>query len=355
MTEWAAHQPLSRRPATREVDRMTETTNSMRAVRIHAPGGAEAMRVETVPVPRPGPGEALVRVERAGVNFIDVYKRAGLYTVPLPATLGEEGAGTVVAVGDGVTTVGAGERVAWASVLGAYAEHAVVPAHRLVPLPSGVDAAQGAAVMLQGMTAHYLATSTYPLQPGDRCLVHAAAGGVGLLLVQLAKRRGAHVIATAGSDEKAQLARDAGADEVIVYTRQDFVAETRRATDGEGVRVVYDSVGRTTFLPGLDVLRPRGTMVLFGQSSGPVEPMDPQLLNRKGSLFLTRPTLAHYIATREELLWRAGELFEWIGRGELQVRVGAEFPLADAAEAHRALEGRRTTGKVLLRVADAAG
>ncbi|MET0396266.1 MAG: quinone oxidoreductase [Longimicrobiaceae bacterium] len=326
----------------------------MRAVRVHEPGGAGAMRVEDVPVPRPGAGEALVRLEAAGVNFIDVYKRTGLYTIPLPATLGEEGAGTVAAVGAGVAEVREGDRVAWAGVLGAYAEYAVVPAAKLVPLPDGVGAAQGAAVMLQGLTAHYLATSTYPLREGDRCLVHAAAGGVGLLLVQIARRRGAFVIGTAGSDDKAELARAAGADEVIVYTRDDFVAETRRLTGGRGLQVVYDSVGRTTFLPGLELLAPRGTMVLFGQSSGPVAPVDPQLLNQKGSLFLTRPTLAHYVATREELLGRAGELFAWIAAGELSVRVGAEYPLEDAAEAHRALEGRRTTGKVLLRVDPAA-
>ena len=321
----------------------------MHAVRLHEPGGAEALRYETVPIPRPGAGEARVRVEAAGVNFIDVYKRTGLYKVPLPATLGEEGAGTVTAVGDGVTEVRVGDRVAWASAMGSYAEHAVVPAAKLVPLPAEVSAAEGAALMLQGMTAHYLAASTYPLREGDRCLVHAAAGGVGLLLVQIAKRRGAFVIGTAGSDEKAELARQAGADEVIVYTRQDFVAETRRITGGRGVQVVYDSVGKTTFLPGLDLLVPRGMMVLFGQSSGPVAPLDPQVLNQKGSLFLTRPTLGNYVATREELLWRAGELLAWAAAGELQVRVGAEYPLAEAAEAHRALEGRRTTGKVLLR------
>ncbi|HST57636.1 MAG TPA: quinone oxidoreductase [Longimicrobium sp.] len=331
---------------------MGEVPDTMRAVRVHAHGGAEAMRMEEVPVPRPGAGEALVRLEAAGVNFIDVYKRMGLYKVPLPATPGEEGAGTVAAVGEGVADVRVGDRVAWAGVGGAYAEYAVVPAAKLVPLPEGVSATLGAAVMLQGMTAHYLAASTYPLRVGDRCLVHAAAGGVGLLLVQIAKRRGAHVIATAGSDEKAELARGAGADHVIVYTREDFVAETRRWTGGAGLQVIYDSVGKTTFLPGLDLLAPRGMMVLFGQSSGPVEPMDPQLLNQKGSLFLTRPKLGDYILTRDELLWRAGELFAWIAAGELSVRVGAEFPLAEAAEAHRALEGRRTTGKVLLRVAD---
>lgn len=321
---------------------------TMWAVRLHEPGGAEAMRYETVPIPRPGVGEALVRVEAAGVNFIDVYKRSGLYKVPLPSTLGEEGAGTVAAVGEGVDDVRVGDRVAWAGAMGSYAEYAAVPAAKLVPLPAEVDAVRGAALMLQGITAHYLAASTYPLREGDRCLVHAAAGGVGLLLVQIAKRRGAHVIATAGSDEKAELARQAGADEVIVYTRQDFVEETRRLTGGRGVHVVYDSVGKTTFLPGLELLVPRGMMVLFGQSSGPVAPVDPQLLNQKGSLFLTRPTLGDYVATREELLWRAGELLAWVAAGELSVRVGAEYPLADAAEAHRALEGRRTTGKVLL-------
>lgn len=326
-----------------------ELPADMRAVRVHAHGGREAMRVERVPVPRPTAGMALVRLERAGVNFIDIYKRAGLYKPPLPLTLGDEGAGTVVAVGDRVEEVRPGDRVAWAVASGAYAEYALVPAAKLVPLPDGVSAAQGAAVMLQGMTAHYLATSTFPLKHGHRCLVHAAAGGVGLLLVQIAKRLGAWVVGTAGSDEKAALARAAGADEVIVYTRDDFVAEVRRLTHGEGVHVVYDSVGKSTFLAGLDLIVPRGMMVLFGQSSGPVAPLDPQVLNAKGSLFLTRPTLGHYVATREELLWRAGALFGWLAAGELDVHVGAEFPLADVAAAHEALEGRRTTGKVLLR------
>ena len=330
---------------------MSELPTTMRAVRVREHGGPEALQLEELPVPRPGAGEALVRLDAAGVNYIDVYKRTGLYKLPLPATLGEEGAGTVAAVGAGVAEVAVGDSVAWASVLGSYAEYALVPAAKLVPLPAGVRTADAAAVMLQGMTAHYLAASTYPLRAGDRCLVHAAAGGVGLLLVQIAKRRGAYVIGTAGSDEKAELARGVGADEVIVYTRDDFVAETRRLTAGQGVQVIYDSVGRTTFLPGLDLLVPRGMMVLFGQSSGPVAPVDPQLLNQKGSLFLTRPTLGHYVATREELLWRAGELFAGIARGELRVRVGTEYPLASVAEAHRALEGRRTTGKVLLRVA----
>jgi NADPH:quinone reductase len=329
---------------------MSATT--MRAMRVHAPGGPDAIAEDRIPVPAPGPGEALVRVEFVGVNFIDIYKRSGLYTVPLPSTIGEEGAGTVEAVGEGVTDIRAGDRVAWASIGGACAEYAIVPAARLVPVPREVDSRVAAAVMLQGMTAHYLATTTYPLAEGHRCLVHAAAGGVGLLLVQIAKRRGAHVIGTAGTDEKAELAKGAGADDVIVYTRQDFVDEVRRLTDSRGVHVVYDSVGKTTFLRGFDVIVPRGMMVLFGQSSGPVDPINPQLLNQKGSLFLTRPTLSHYTAARDELLWRAGELFEWIGRGELAVRIGAEFPLSEVAEAHRALEGRRTTGKVVLRVAE---
>jgi NADPH:quinone reductase len=324
---------------------------SMLAIRLHETGGPEVLQAERVALPGPGEGEALVRVEFAGVNFIEVYQRSGQYAVPLPATPGGEGGGVVEALGHGVDGVAVGDRVAWAGGgLGAYAEYAVVPAAKLVPLPSHMSARLGAAVMLQGMTAHYLATSVYPLRDGDRCLVHAAAGGVGLLLVQLAKRRGAHVLGTAGSEKKAGLARAAGADDVIVYTSQDFAAEVRRLTDGRGVDVIYDSVGKTTFLPGLDVLAPRGMMVLFGQSSGPVAPMDPQLLSRKGSLFLTRPTLGHYTSTRDELLWRAGELFALMESGELDVRIGNEFALADAADAHRALEGRRTTGKLLLRM-----
>lgn len=322
----------------------------MRAARINAHGGSDVIRIEDVPAPEPGLGEAIVRVAYAGVNFIDVYKREGLYKIPLPSTLGEEAAGTVVAVGSDVTTVRQGDRVAWAGLTGAYAEFAVVPADRLVRVPNDVPLNVAAAVMLQGMTAHYLTRSTYPLKNGDRCLVHAAAGGVGLLLVQIAKKLGAFVIGTAGSDEKAELARGAGADHVIVYTREDFVAATKRLTSNAGVDVVYDSVGKTTFNGGLDVLKPRGMMVLFGQSSGPVEPVDPQILNRKGSLFLTRPTLAHYTATRDELLSRAGDLFSWMERGELDVRIGAEFPLDQIAQAHDALEGRRTTGKVVIRV-----
>lgn len=326
---------------------MSEKT--MLAVRLREHGGPDALRTERVPVPRPGPEEALVRIEATGVNFIEIYQRMGLYPVELPATLGGEGGGMVAEVGPGVEGLSVGDRVAWAGGSGSYAEYAALPAVKLVLLPQAVSTRTAAAVMLQGMTAHYLATSTYPLHAGDRCLVHAASGGVGLLLVQIAKRRGAWVVGTVGTDEKATLARKAGADEVIVYTRQDFAAEVRRLTDGRGVHVVYDSVGKATVLPGLDVLAPRGMMVLFGQSSGPVDPIDPQILNRKGSLFLTRPTLVHYIATREELLQRSGDLFSWIEAGELDVHVGAEFPLVEAAEAHRALEGRRTTGKVLLR------
>lgn len=324
--------------------------STMQAVRLHATGAPDVLMAEPVPVPSPGAGEVLVRVEAAGVNFIDVYKRTGLYTVPLPATLGEEGAGVVASVGEGVADLAAGDRVAWAGTLGSYAEFVLVRAGKLVPIPDGIDTRTAAAVMLQGMTAHYLATSTYPLRRGDTCLIHAAAGGVGLLLVQMARRAGARVLATAGTEDKAALAREAGAHEVIVYTREDFVAETNRLTDGRGVEVVYDSVGRATFLPGLDVLAPRGMMVLFGQSSGPVDPIDPQLLARKGSLFLTRPSLAFYTATPQELQRRADDIFAWVGAGQLAVRIGAEFPLEEAAEAHRALEGRRTTGKVLLRV-----
>jgi NADPH:quinone reductase len=323
----------------------------MRAIRVHEAGPPEVMRLEEIDSPRPKPGEAIVHVEAAGVNFIDIYKRSGQYKIPLPSTLGEEGAGTVSAIGEGVTDVAVGDRVAWSGALGAYAELAAVPAWRLVQLPNDVSVMQGAAIMLQGITAHYLACSTYPVSKDTTCLLHAGAGGVGLLLTQIAKRRGARVIVTVGSDEKAELAKDAGADEIIIYTRQDFVAETKRLTDGRGVDVVYDSVGKTTFLGGLDVLVPRGMMVLFGQSSGAVAPIDPQILNQKGSLFLTRPTIVHYTRTKEELQERAKNLFEWIANDGLRVRIGAEYPLAEAGEAHRALEGRRTTGKVILRIA----
>jgi NADPH2:quinone reductase len=319
----------------------------MKAIRIHRTGGPEVLQYEDIPVPTPAAGQALIRVEAAGLNFIDIYRRTGLYKVELPHTLGQEGAGTVEAVGSGVTSVAVGERVAFTDVPGAYAQYLVAPADRLVPIPPKVSARQAAAVILQGLTAHYLATSTYPLKGGDLCLVHAAAGGVGLLLCQIAKRHGARVIGTVSTDAKAELARHAGADEIIIYPRQDFEVEVKRLT-GAGVHVIYDSVGKTTFDKGLDCLRPRGMMVLFGQSSGPVPPFDPQLLNRKGSLFLTRPTLFNYVSTREELLTRARELLGWVADGSLSVRIDREFPLADAASAQQALAGRGTTGKVLL-------
>jgi NADPH2:quinone reductase len=320
----------------------------MRAIRVPQYGGPENMKLEELPIPTPAPGQALVRLEAAGVNFIDVYQRTGLYKNPVPVPLGLEGAGVVEEVGTGVTTVRPGDRVAWTGVPGSYATHNAVPADRLVTLPAGLDARAGAAAMLQGMTAHYLTHSTYPLKPGDGCLVHAAAGGVGLLLCQMARRAGARVIGTVSTEEKARLAREAGAHEVILYTTQDFEAEVKRLMDGKGLQVVYDSVGKDTFEKGFNCLAPRGYMVLYGQSSGPVALLDPQVLNAKGSLFLTRPSLHHHILTREELLRRAGDVLGWIHKGELKLRIGATFPLAEAAEAHRQLEGRQTTGKVLL-------
>jgi NADPH2:quinone reductase len=320
----------------------------VKAIRVHATGGPEVLRLEEVPVPVPGAEQIVIRVEAAGVNFVDVYHRKGLYPVSLPFTPGREAAGIVERVGEGVSTCRPGDRVASESLVGGYAECALAAAERVVPLPRDVSSRVGAAVILQGLTAHFLALSTYPLRPGDTCLVHAAAGGVGLLLCQIARRLGARVIGTVSTEEKARLAREAGADEVILYTRDDFQAETRRITGGAGVQVVYDTVGRTTFLKGLDCLAPRGMMVLCGQSSGPVGPFDPQLLNQKGSLFLTRPTLAHHVLTRAELLQRSQELLGWVADGSLAVRIGLELPLAAAAEAHAELEARRTTGKVLL-------
>jgi len=320
----------------------------MKAIQVSAPGGPDALEYVDVAQPVPGPGQALVKIDAAGVNFIDVYQRTGQYKVATPFTLGQEAGGTVAALGPGVSGLKVGHRVAYAGVLGAYAEFAAVPADRLVVLPNGVSTKQGAAAMLQGMTAQYLATTTYPLKAGDTCLVHAAAGGVGQLLCQVAKLRGARVIGTVSTEEKAELAREAGADEVILYTQQDFEAEVKRLTDGALLQVVYDSVGQTTFTKGLNCLAPRGMMVLYGQSSGPVGPFDPQVLNQKGSLFLTRPTLHHYIASREELVARAEEVLDWVREEKLRVRIAAELPLAQAAEAHRLLEGRRTTGKVLL-------
>ena len=320
----------------------------MRAIRVHEYGGPEAMRLEELPTPKPGEGQALVRIEAAGLNYIDTYQRSGAYKGQLPLPLGLEGAGVVEAVGSGVTTVRAGDRVAWTGVPGSYATYNVVPADRLVALPAGVDSRAGASAMLQGMTAHYLAHSTYPLKSGDGCLVHAAAGGVGLLLCQMARRAGARVIGTVSTEEKAKLAREAGAHDVILYSHQDFEAEVKRLTGGKGLQVVYDAVGRDTFEKSLNCLAMRGYMVLYGAASGPVAPLDPQVLNAKGSLFLTRPSLFHYIATRDDLVRRATEVLTWIQKGELKLRIGATFPLAEAAQAHRDLEGRKTTGKVLL-------
>jgi NADPH2:quinone reductase len=321
----------------------------MKAIRVHQPGGPEVLRIEDVADPTPGPGEVVVRVAEVGVNFIDIYQRSGQYPMKVPFTPGAEAAGTVVAVGPGVTRVKVGDRVASETFSAAYAELTTAKEGRVVKLPDGVSTSLGAAVMLQGITAHYLATSTFPLARGKGCLIHAAAGGVGLLLCQIAKKRGAWIVGTTSTAEKAQLAREAGADEVILYTQQDFVAEVKRLTNGKGVDVVYDSVGKTTFDGSLDCLERRGMMVLFGQSSGAVPPFDPQILNRKGSLFLTRPTLGHYAGTPEDLDARASELFSWIADGSLHVHIDRTYPLAEAAEAHRALASRQTVGKVLLK------
>jgi len=309
------------------------------------------MQLADVPVPQPGPGQALVRVAASGVNFIDVYFRTGLYKSDLPIAIGNEGAGTVESLGPNVSEVSVGDRVAWAMPRGSYAEYALVPAAQLVPIPSHVDFQTAAAAMLQGMTAHYLTHSTYPLKSGDTCVVHAAAGGAGGLIVQMAKMLGARVFGTVSTVEKAAIARQHGADEAILYTKVEFDSEVRRLTNGKGVDVVYDSVGKTTFDQSLNSLRPRGTIALFGQSSGSVPPFDPGILNGKGSLFLTRPSLGHYLLTREELLWRAGDVLQWIDQGKLKIRIGGVYPLADAAAAHRDLEGRRTTGKLLLAIA----
>ena len=320
----------------------------MKVILISKTGGAGEMRIAEVPMPSTGPGQALVKVAASGVNFIDVYFRMGLYKADLPFTPGNEAAGTVEAVGEGVTGFQPGDRVAYAMHRGSYAEYTVVPAAVLVKLPDSVDMNTAAAAMLQGMTAHYLTHSSFPLKKGDTCLVHAAAGGAGRLVVQMAKMLGATVYGTVGTDEKAAIAKSAGADEVIVYTRQDFVAEVKGMTDGKGVDVVFDSVGQSTFLKGLNIIRPRGMMVLFGQSSGAVEPFDPSMLNGKGSLFLTRPSLAHHCQTREELLWRAGDVLGWIGSGKLELRIDKTYPLARADQAHKDLEGRGTAGKLLL-------
>ena len=323
----------------------------MKAIQVKQPGGPEAMELVDVPVPQPGPKQALVRIAAIGVNFIDVYFRTGLYKAPeRPISLGNEASGTVEAVGAEVTEVGVGDRVAYAMARGSYAEYAVVPASLLVKIPDAVEFPVAAAAMLQGMTAHYLTHSTFPLKKGDTCLVHAAAGGAGGLTVQMAKMLGARVFGTVSTDAKAEIARQHGVDEAILYTQTDFEAAVKGFTGGRGVDVVYDSVGVTTFEKSLNSLRPRGMMALFGQSSGPVPPFDPSILNAKGSLFLTRPGLPNYLLTREELLWRAGDVLGWIASGALKLRIGHTYPLADAAAAHRDLEGRKTTGKVLLTV-----
>jgi NADPH2:quinone reductase len=322
----------------------------MKAVYIEQTGGAEALQFGDQPKPEAGEGQALVKISASGVNFIDTYHRTGLYKLPMPAILGSEGAGIVEATGDGVKTVKPGDRVAWAMTRGSYAEYAAVPEAQLIKLPDGVSLDDAAAAMLQGMTAHYLTHSTFPLKPGHVALVHAAAGGTGRLIVQMAKMLGARVIATTGSEEKAGIARHAGADETILYREQDFAEETRRLTGGKGVDVVYDSVGADTFTKSIESLKARGMMVTFGNASGPAPPVQPLLLSQKGSLFLTRPTLAAYIATREELEWRSGDILKWIAEKKLVLRIERVYPLAQAAEAHRDLEGRKTSGKLVLAV-----
>jgi NADPH2:quinone reductase len=320
----------------------------MKAVRVKEYGGPEVMSYEDVDMPELGDTDILVKVEASGINYIDTYQRSGLYQIPLPATLGLEAAGTVQEVGSGVTRFSTGDRVAYTSVPGAYADYAAVPQDKLVGIPEGVSFNQGAAAMLQGCTAHYLCKSTYPVKAGDRCLIHAAAGGVGLLLIQMVKNAGGFVIGTCSTEEKADLARAAGADEVILYTEQDFEAEVKRITDGAGVNVAYDSVGKATFEKSIDCLAPLGYMVLYGNASGPVTEFNPATLGPKGSLFLTRPTLFAYTADRQSLEWRTGDIFQWIDDGSLSLRLEHFFPLADVQDAHRALEGRQTTGKVIL-------
>ena len=320
----------------------------MKAIQIQQPGGVEALQFVNIPVPKPKPNEAVVKIAAAGVNFIDVYLREGRYKAPLPFVNGQEAAGVVTEIGAEVETVNPGDRVAYAGPLGAYAEYAAVPAERLVPVPAGVSDRDAAAAMLQGMTAHYLLYDTFPLKAGQTALVHAAAGGVGLLLVQMAHNIGARVIGTVSTEEKAKLAREAGADEVILYTKADFETETQRLTGGKGVDVVYDSVGKTTFEKGLNILRPRGMMVLYGGSSGAVPPFDLIQLSAKGSLFVTRPKLGDYVITREELLARAEAVLGMIAAGKLKLRAEHVYKLEGAAQAHRDLEGRKTTGKLLL-------
>jgi NADPH2:quinone reductase len=320
----------------------------MKAIQVQKTGGPEVLTRVDLPVPKASANEAVVKIAASGVNFIDVYFREGRYPAALPFTDGQEAAGTVTEVGSDVKRVKVGDRVAYSNVMGTYAEYAAVPADRLVHVPDKITDQQAAAAMLQGMTAHYLINTTYPLKKDETALIHAAAGGVGLLLVQMAKNIGAHVIGTAGTEEKAKLAREAGADEVIVYATQDFEAETRRLTGGKGVHVVYDGVGKSTFEKGLNVLRPRGYMVLFGGASGPVPPFDPIVLSQKGSLFLTRPSLIHYVALREELEQRSGDVFAMITAGKLKLRISQTYKLEEVQQAHRDLEGRKTTGKILL-------
>lgn len=320
----------------------------MKAIRVYETGGPEKLVYEDVPPPLAEPGKALVKIHSIGLNFIDVYFRTGLYKSPLPFTPGMEAAGTVEAVGEGVTAVKPGDRVAYAGTIGAYAEYSVVNASQLVPLPDDIDFPSAAAVMLQGITAHYLTYSAFPLRAGETALLHAASGGVGLLLIQVAKKIGAKIIGTVSTEDKAALARDAGADHIIFYSREDFEKEVKTITGGAGVDVVYDSVGRTTFEKGLNCLKRRGMMVLFGQSSGPVPPIEPGILNAKGSLYLTRPGLAHYTATREELIWRAGDILKWVSEKSLKIHIDRTFPLKEAIRAHQALEARQTAGKVLL-------
>jgi NADPH2:quinone reductase len=321
---------------------------TMKAIQIQKNGGPEVMKVTELPVPAAAAGKVLVKVEAAGVNFIDVYHRNGLYPVQLPYVLGMEGSGTVSQIGSGIDTVAAGDRVAWTESPGTYAQYVSVPVDRLVKIPGAIDFPEAAAVMLQGMTAHYLAVDTYPIQEGDTVLIHAAAGGVGHLLVQVAKSRGARVLATVSTEAKAELARKGGADEVILYTQKDFEEEVKRLTDGAGVHVVYDGVGQSTFLKSLACLRRRGMMVSYGQSSGNIEPIEPSILRAKGSLYLTRPSLFHYIADRTSLQRRASDVLGWVAKGKLVIHIGEKLPLAEAAEAHRRLEARKTVGKVLL-------
>jgi len=320
----------------------------MKAIQIKQTGGPEVMEYVDLPTPQPKPNEAVLKIQAVGVNFIDVYYREGRYKAPLPFILGQEGTGVISAIGSEVRAVSVGDRVAYTMTLGSYAEYAAVPADRLVKIPAGVTEREAAAAMLQGMTAHYLAHDTYPLKKGETALIHAAAGGVGLLLVQMAHQIGARVLATVSTEEKAKLAREAGADETILYTQSDFEAETKRLTGGKGVDVIYDSVGKTTFEKGLNLLRPRGMMVLYGASSGAVPPFDPIILTQKGSLFLTRPSLGHYIITSQELQQRAAAVFGMIREGRLKLRIEHIYPLAQAQQAHRDLEGRKTTGKLLL-------